>query len=88
MANFNFGIDCESKKAAEKLNKFISELNIYQDGLDFQDTRVMVISKSNLIDELKKFGKNGGGIVIIEVWPADQEYDEAESSGSLEVHEV
>ncbi len=88
MANFNFGIDCESKNAAEKLNKFISELNIYQDGLDCQDTRVMVISKSSLIAELKRFGKNGGGIVTIEVWPSDQEYDEAESSGKLEVHEV
>jgi hypothetical protein len=88
MANYNFGIDCKDKSSAEELSRFISKLNIYQDGLDRQDVRVMLVSKSSLIEELKKYAKKHGGLEIVEVWPSDLEYDEAESSGSLEVHQV
>lgn len=54
MSNFNYGIDCDNEKTAEKLYSWIEKLNLYQDGLDLSEARISIISKSTLVSELKK----------------------------------
>lgn len=34
MANFNYGINCETENGAKRLHLFISKMNIFRDGLD------------------------------------------------------
>ena len=84
MAKFNYGINCENSKMAEKLYKFISDLNIYQDGLDIFEERVMLISSSGLKDEVKKYSDASTGEINVEIWPEDLEYDEAEEKNEIE----
>lgn len=88
MSNFNYGINCSSKKAAQTLFKFICNLDIYQDGLDISEDRVTLISKSSLKEQLIKFSEITAGELIIEIWPQNIEYDDAESSGDLELTEL
>jgi hypothetical protein len=45
MANFNFGIDCQSVDDADGLLSYLDSLNLYMDGLDSEDERLSVISK-------------------------------------------
>jgi hypothetical protein len=86
MSNYWFGIDCISEKNAKDLHDRISEVNLYQDGLDVEDTRVSVISKQSLLLELENFARESKDQLDVEMWPAKQEYDEAEAKGSLETH--
>jgi hypothetical protein len=88
MADFNYGINCQSGKIAEKLFNFIGGLNIKQDGLDFSEERVSVISNSSLKDEIIKFSKTLEGEITIEIWPKNLEYDEAEEKGKIETYEL
>lgn len=88
MAHFNYGITCDDEKKAKKLGQFVSKLDLFQDGLDVSDDRVSVMSSQALLDELKKYGASQLGDLQIEVWPVDAEYDDAESSGALEVHSI
>jgi hypothetical protein len=87
MANFNFGINCDSIKDAKALEKYIQNLDIYQDGLDCQDERVIVISKSALKSELKRYATTAKVTLKVEIWPEDYEYDDAESEDRIEVVE-
>ena len=87
MANFNYGINCPTKKIAEKLFVAISVVELFQDGLDISDERVTVISNSSMKDEIKKFAKTIPDGLIVEIWPVDMEYDEAEETGNLETYE-
>ena len=84
MAKFNYGINCENNEMAEKLYKFISDLNIYKDGLDISEERVMLISSSGLKDEVKKYSDASTGEINVEIWPEDLEYDEAEEKNEIE----
>lgn len=84
MANFNYGINCENNKMAEKLYKFIGNMNIYQDGLDISEERVMLISSSSLKDEIKKYSDTATGEISVEIWPDGLEYDEAEEKNKIE----
>jgi hypothetical protein len=86
MSNYWFGIDCVSEKNAKDLHDRISEVNLYQDGLDIADTRVSVISKQSLLLELENFARESKDQLDVEMWPAKQEYDEADAKGSLETH--
>lgn len=86
MSNFNYGIDCENEKTAQKLYSWIENLNLYQDGLDLSETRISIISKNTLVNELKEYAEQEKINLTIEVWPIELEYDEAESTGDLEIH--
>ena len=86
MANFNFGIDCPDSDSAEKLMNHIKGVDLYQDGLDFDDERVSVISKSGMLEVLKGFASANSLELSVEVWPEDMEYDDAEESGDMELH--
>jgi len=86
MANYNYGIDCQTGEVAQLLHDQIAETDIYQDGLDVSDERVSVISKTALLDILKGFAAEEKTALSVEVWPDDVEYDEAEAGGSLELH--
>lgn len=88
MANFNYGITCDDEKKAKKIGQFVSKLDLFQDGLDVSDDRVSVVSTQALLDELKKRAASQIGDLSVEIWPADAEYDDAESSGALEVHSI
>ncbi len=88
MASFNYGIDCEDDKKAKKLWQFISRLNIAQDGLDLSSERVSVMAGQALLEELKGYASAQPGALVVEVWPAERDYDDAESDGVLEVHEI
>lgn len=88
MADFNYGINCQSDKVAEKLFKLIAGLNINQDGLDISEERVSVISNSSLKDEIAKFSETLAGEMTIEIWPKNLEYDEAEAKGKIEIYEL
>jgi hypothetical protein len=88
MANYNYGINCPSKKTAESLFKFLCNLDIYQDGLDISEDRVTLISKSSLKNELIKFSETISGEIIVEVWPQNMEYDDAEEAGKIEITEL
>ena len=88
MASFNYGIDCEDDKKAKKLWQFISRLNIAQDGLDLSEERVSVIAGQALLEELKGYASAQPGDLVAEVWPADRDYDDAESGGALEVYSI
>jgi hypothetical protein len=85
MANFNYGINCETKKKAEKLYLHISNLNIYQKGLDISDERVMLISSQSLKDEISKYSDGTAGEINVEIWPENLEYDEAEEKNKIEI---
>jgi len=87
MAKFNFGINCDNQIKAQKLYKFIEGLNIVQDGLDAENTRVSVISNSQLIKEIEKYASLTEGEVRVEVWSTDLEYDYAESKNKIEIFE-
>ena len=86
MAIFNYGIDCDSEDVASALMDEISQTEIYQDGLDFEDERVSVSSNQALLELLKKFSESRSESLSVEVWPEDMEYDEAEESGDMEYH--
>jgi hypothetical protein len=86
MANFNFGIDCPDRDTAEHLMKHIEGVDLYQDGLDFDEERVAVISKTGMLDVLKTYASAHSKEISIEVWPEDMEYDDAEESGEMEYH--
>ena len=86
MANFNFGIDCPDSDTAENLMKHIEGIDLYQDGLDFDDERVSVISKQGILDVFREYASSNSLELSIEVWPEDMEYDEAEESGDMEYH--
>lgn len=88
MASFNYGIDCADDKKAKKLWQFIARLNIAQDGLDVSGERVSVIAGQALLEELKGHASVQPGDLVAEVWPADMDYDDAESGGALEVHAI
>lgn len=88
MASFNYGINCGDAKKAQSLYDFIASLNFTQDGLDIDFERVTVISSQALLKELKGYSSKKAGSLKVEVWPADMEYDTAESSGDLETHEL
>ncbi len=85
MSNYSFGIDCDSEKTAQKLHDYVYNLDLYQDGLDVFDLRVSVISKPSLLDEVKRFSEQLKAHVVVEIWPENLEYDEAEASGALEI---
>lgn len=87
MAQFNYGINCYDQNKAQKLYKFIKGLNMVQDGLDVEDTRVSVISNPQLIKEIEKYASLIEGEVLVEVWSTDLEYDEAESKNKIEIFE-
>jgi len=87
MAQFNYGINCDNHNKSHKLYKFIEGLNIVQDGLDVEDTRVSVISNSQLIKEIQNYASLNEGEVRVEVWSTDLEYDEAESKNKIEIFE-
>jgi len=59
---------------------------LYQDGLDISEARISIISKSTLVDELKKYAEQEKICLTVEVWSIELEYDEAESTGDLEIH--
>ena len=84
MSIYNYSIDCESESTAKKLHDYISDINLYQDGLDVDESRVSVISKQSLLDELQRFSKQFKAHLVVEIWPESLEYDEAEASGDLE----
>ena len=86
MANFNFGIDCQSVDDADGLLSYLDSLNLYMDGLDSEDERLSVISSQSLLDELKLYATTNSIKIEVEVWGYDQEYDDAEESGELETH--
>ena len=88
MASFNYGIDCADDKKAKKLWQFIARLNIAQDGLDVSGERVSVIAGQALLEELKGHASVQPGDLVAELWPADMDYDDAESGGALEVHAI
>ena len=88
MASFNYGIDCADDKKAKKVWQFIARLNIAQDGLDVSGERVSVIAGQALLEELKGHASVQPGDLVAEVWPADMDYDDAESGGALEVHAI
>jgi len=87
MANFNIGIDCPDDESAEKLHAYLESVDIYQDGLDYEDERVSVISKQGMLEVLNKYAKDNSIELSLEVWPGDQEYDDAEESGDMEYFE-
>lgn len=87
MANFNIGIDCPSPEIADKLRNHISGIDLYQDGLDCDDGRVSLVSKQGLLDELKSFAKSNSVELAVEVWPEDMDYDEADESDNIELHQ-
>lgn len=88
MANFNFGIDCPSSEDAEALRAHIENMNIYQQEMETCDERVSLVSKQTLLDEIKQYAKNNSLTLSVEIWPEGEDYDEAESSGSLEFYTV
>ena len=87
MANFNFGCDCSDEAIAEKLMNEIQGTDIYQDGLDIDCKRVMVISKQGLLPIIESFANLNKTKISIEVYPEDMEYDKAEESGNIEYFE-
>lgn len=86
--NFNYGIDCEDDKKARKLWQFIAGLSMHQDGLVLSEERVSVTASQALLDELRVYAPSHPGDLRVEVWPGNQEYDDAESAGALETHEL
>lgn len=84
MANFNFGFDCSDEAIAEKLMKEIKGTEIYQDGLDIDRERVMVLSKQGLLPIIEAFARANKTKISVEVYPDDMEYDEAEENGDME----
>lgn len=88
MASFNYGMNCGTRKMAEKLFLHIEKMNISQDGLDLSEERVSVISNQALAEEIRKYSTTVTGEVLMEVWPEGMEYDEAEAKGKLEVYEL
>jgi len=87
MANFNFGIDCETEEQAQDLYKFINSSQIFQQGLEIEDMRISLISKQTLLSELEIFFKRNAFSGSVELWPSEVDYDEADKNGSLEVYE-
>ncbi len=88
MARFHYGIQCDDEKKARKLWQFIAGLNIQQDGLDLSEDRVSVVSSQALLDEIRRYAPTQAGALMVEVWPEDIEYDDAESSGQLQAQEL
>jgi hypothetical protein len=84
MAKFNYGINCDDREKAQKLKKFIENTNIFQDGLDVFEERVSVISNQHLIAEVEKFASKNEGVIHLEVWDIDLEFDEAEYNRKLQ----
>lgn len=86
MANFNFGIDCETSEQAHILFKFINSLMIFQQELEIEETRISLVSKQTLLCELELFFEQKAFSGTVEVWPVEVSYDEADNSGILEVY--
>ena len=86
MAKFNYGIDCSNESEANEIFRSLQGLNIYSDGLDLEDTRISVISSQALNLELEQISKIHKFDITVEVWPEDEEYDDAEANGSLEIY--
>lgn len=84
MALFNYGIDCLTEDDAKEIANSISSLEIYQDGLDTQEERISVISNQALKLELKKIAQKNAIAISVEIWPEDEDFDDAESNGNLE----
>ena len=87
MANFNFGCDCPDETIAKKLMKKIQRTDIYQDGLDVDCERVIVLSKQGLLPIIEAFARANKTKISVEVYPEGMEYDEAEESGDMEYFE-
>jgi hypothetical protein len=86
MATFRYGIDCDSSDVALDLAKMIEALEIFQDDLEVSDQRVSLCSNQSLLAELEKFSELNSAALAIEVWPSDLDFDEADSSGTLEFY--
>ena len=86
MANYRFGVDCESEEIAKSVGAFIGGIDIYQDDLEISEERVSLCSKTPLLQEVERFSKQHGVSLSIEVWPEDLDFDEAEEAGSLETY--
>ena len=86
MATFRYGIDCDSSDVALDLAKMIEALEIFQDDLEVSDQRVSFCSNQSLLAELEKFSELNSAALAIEVWPSDLDFDEADSSGTLEFY--
>jgi hypothetical protein len=83
MANFNYKITCPSADVAQCIGANILNIDIYLDGLDVQDEEVTVISKQTLTDEICVMSMNDKIDLMVEVWPEDMEYDEAEMTNNI-----